>query len=79
MHVVGDIAISFHPNLKSMTSSREKSEFYIRGLDGNLKPATDELFIKIMNERNYVELVEYPHPSNFLKFYRFIITTAYVN
>lgn len=79
MHVVNDIAISLHPNFKSITTSNENAEFAIRGLDGNLKPATEELFIKIMDERKYVELIEYPNQDNCCLCYHFLITTVYVN
>lgn len=79
MHVVGDISVSLHANFKSIIKHSNNSEFAIRGLDGQLIPATEVLFIKIMNERKYVELVEYPNKDNCCLCYHFLITSTYVN
>lgn len=70
--------ISLYPDFKSIISASLESKFAIRGLDGNLKPATEKLFIKIMDERKYVELIEYPDQDNCCLCYHFIITTTYV-
>lgn len=78
MQVVGDVTIQLYPNFKSIVSPGEESVYAIRGLDGMLAPATEIMFHEIMNERKYVELIEYPEPDNYDRYYRFLITTAYV-
>lgn len=53
--------------------------FAIRNLEGKLETANEQLFLKVMEERGYVELREHPEPDDFSKYYTFIVMRAYAD
>lgn len=53
--------------------------FAIRNLEGKLETANEQLFLKVIEERGYVELREHPEPDDFSKYYTFIVMRAYAD
>lgn len=53
--------------------------FAIRNLDGNLETANEQLFLKVMEDRGFVELREHPDTDDFSKYYTFLITRGYAD
>lgn len=76
--ILSDVSVSFYPSYESFIRVGVASQYEIRCLDGTLSEASLELFLLMLEERGYVELREYPKVNDRKKFYRFIVTKAYV-
>lgn len=75
------VTIDFYMNFKSIVAYGSKFGhiFAIRNLDGKLETANELLFLKVMQERGYVELREHTDPDDFSKYYTFLITRGYAD
>lgn len=76
--VLSDVSVRFNPSYESIVRVDPKARYEIRYLDGNLHEASLELFLLMLEERGFVELIEFPRANDRKKFYRFIVTKAYV-
>lgn len=76
--LVSDVSVRFNPSYESIVGVGASSLYEIRDLNGKLHEANLELFLLMLEERGYVELIEYPRANDRKKFYRFIVTKAYV-
>lgn len=76
--VLSDVSVRFYPSYESIVRVGASSLYEIRDLNGKLQEASLEQFLLMLEERGFVELIEYPRPNDRKKFYRFIVTKAYV-
>lgn len=76
--LISDVSVRFYPSYESIVRVAPKARYEIRCLDGNLREASLELFLLMLEERGFVELIEYPRANRKKFFYRFIVTKAYV-
>lgn len=76
--IVSDVSVRFDPSYESIVRVDASSLYEIRDLNGKLQEASLELFLLMLEERGFVELIEYPRANDRKKFYRFIVTKAYV-
>lgn len=75
------VAVDFYMNFNSIVANGNKFGhiFAIRNLEGKLETANELLFLKVMQERGYVELREHQDPDDFSKYYTFLITVGYAD
>lgn len=75
------LSTDFYMSFDSIIYSGKKSDhvFAIRNLDGKLETANEQLFLKVMEDRGFVELREHPDPDDFSKYYTFLITRGYAD
>lgn len=75
------VAVDFYMNFNSIVANGNKFGhiFAIRNLEGELKTANEQLFLKVMEDRGFVELREHPDPDDFSKYFTFLITRGYAD